>query len=139
MSATRQLTPDAARAQRRRGWIAWSTAVAVIAVIVLAIIFGHTDNDPTPHRSPFGNLMTSREYAAARPGQEMITVNDRQQETGTPENLAKPSVIALFPDHADGRTCSYWQITDRTRTVARLCFTSPAAILVEKEQRRLPG
>jgi hypothetical protein len=133
------LTDRYRRQQRRRAVIGWVFAVPVLALFVLGLIVSGSEEDHGVHQrpDPFGYSMTAAQYAALRPGLQMVDFVDHLQQTGLPENLAKERYVRLFPRHGDDVTCSYWEIADRLDRVARVCFSSPAARLVQKLQRRV--
>jgi hypothetical protein len=133
------LTDRYRRQQRRRAVIGWAFAVPIVALFVIGAIVGDSGEDQHVHErpDPFGYSMTAAQYAALRPGLEMADFVDRLQQTGLPENLTKEPYVRLFPRHGDDVTCSYWEIADRLDRVARVCFSSPAARLVQKLERQV--
>lgn len=124
------------RQQRRRGAIAWVTAVFFVGLFVAAVIAGgNEESKGHGHPNPFGYSMTTKQYAALRPGLEEQDFVDRLEQTGLPENLTKDRYTRLFPPHAEDVLCSYWEIADRPGVVARICFSSPEGRLVQKLER----
>lgn len=137
MDATPGKSPDPyRRQQRRRGIIAWVTAVVCVGLFVVAVIAGGNEESGGNERpNPFGYSMTTKQYVALRPGLEEQLFVNRLEQTGLPENLTKDRYIHLFPPHREDLLCSYWEIADRPDVVARICFSSPAGRLVQKLER----
>jgi len=124
------------RQQRRRGVIAWVTAAVFLGLFIAAVIAGGDEEDKGhEHPNPFGYSMTTKQYAALRPGLEEQLFVNRLEQTGLPENLTKDRYTRLFPPHAEDVLCSYWEIADREGVVARICFSTPAGRLVQKLER----
>jgi hypothetical protein len=137
MDATPGKTADPyRRQQRRRGIVAWVTAVVCVGLFAAAVIAGGNEESRVhEHPNPFGYSMTAKQYAALRPGlEEQIFVN-RLEQTGLPENLTKDRYVRLFPPHGEDVLCSYWEIAGRPGVVARVCFSSSEGRLVQKLQR----
>jgi hypothetical protein len=128
------------RQQRRRAAIGWTSAVIVIGLIVAAAIFGKDETKNESERpNPFGYSMTAKQYASLRPGLEEELFVNRLEQTGLPENLTKGRYVRLFPSHGDNVTCSYWEISGRAGVLARVCFSSPKGLLVQKLERNAAG
>jgi hypothetical protein len=86
--------------------------------------------------NPFGDAITTQQYASLRLGQDEQTIVDRLQMSGKPENLVADRVVTLFPRHDPSAVaCSYWQIARDSALIVRLCFSSPAGKLVQKLER----
>jgi hypothetical protein len=86
--------------------------------------------------NPFGDAITTEQYASLKLGQDEQAIVDRLQMPGKPENLVAVRFVELFPRHdPSGIACSYWQITGDPALIVRLCFSSPAGKLVQKLER----
>jgi hypothetical protein len=128
------------RTQRRRAWIGWVGGLLVVALFVAAgIAGGGGSRHHGGSEGVFGYHLTSHQYAHLKLGEEESTVVDRLGKVGLPENLTEPDYIGLFPPHEEDVSCSYWEISDAAATVVRLCFSSPAAVLVQKLERNVSG
>jgi hypothetical protein len=124
------------RRQRRRAIIAWSSAAIVVVLFAIAAIFGGEEEDGGgDHPDPFGYSMTADQYDGLRKGLAENDFVNRLQQTGLPENLTSSRYVRLFPPHSDDVICSFWEISDRPEYLARICFSDPAAELVQKLQR----
>jgi hypothetical protein len=120
------------RQQRRRAAIGWLVGGGVFALVVLAAILGgSSDEGESPHPGPFGYAMTAQQYAELSPGLEENAFVNRLEQTGLPEGLTKDQYVHLFPAHSEAVNCSFWEISDRVETVARICFAQNGK-LVEK-------
>jgi hypothetical protein len=128
------------RQQRRRAIIAWGTVGIVIALIVLGALFGGEEgNGHREHPNHFGYSMTAAQYAGLRRGLDEQEFVDRLEQTGLPENLTAARYVELFPPHSEAVVCSFWEISDRTEVVARICFSDSAGRLVQKLERGASG
>jgi len=86
--------------------------------------------------NPFGDSITTQQYASLKLGQDERTIVDRLQMSGKPENLVAARFVKLFPRHDPSAiACSYWQIASDSALLVRLCFSSPAGKLVQKLER----
>jgi hypothetical protein len=126
---------DFRRQQRRRAIIAWATGALAVALFTLGAIFGGEKKSSDGPPTPFGYSMTAAEYAALKPGLDEADLVNRLEQTGLPENLTKAQYVELFPPHAEELVCSYWEISDRPEQIARVCFSSSDATLVQKLER----
>jgi hypothetical protein len=103
---------------------------AVIAVVALGGCGSSSSHNP------FGDAITTQQYAALKLGEDEQTIVDRLQMSGKPENLVADRFVKLFPRHApSAMACSYWQIAGDSALLVRLCFSSPAGKLVQKLER----
>lgn len=124
------------RQQRRRALIGWGGALATIALVVLAAVFGGEERQRRERvLVPYGELMTSAEFEEIGEDEEEAEVLQRLGKSGRPEDLTEDYVLILFPPHAEDVTCSYWEFSDEPRIFARLCFERSDGRLVEKLAR----
>ncbi len=123
------------RRQRRRAAVGWLGGFIVIATLVLAV--GLSAVETRHHRAfkvPYGEVMTSRDYGEIATGEEDAVVLERLDESGRPERLTEPYVLALFPPAEEGIYCTYWEFSDKPQIFARLCFSTATGELVRKEK-----
>ncbi len=112
----------------------------MIALIVLGALFGGEEgNGHREHPNPFGYSMTAEQYAGLRPGLDEQDFVDRLEQTGLPENLTATRYVELFPPHSEAVVCSFWEISDRSEVVARICFSDAEGRLVGKLERGASG
>ena len=106
-------------------------------LITAAALTGCSSSSSTSAtNNPFGDAITTQQYASLRLGQDEQTIVDRLQMSGKPENLVAGRVVKLFSRHDPGAVaCSYWQIAGDSALIVRLCFSSPAGKLVQKLER----
>lgn len=124
------------RQQRRRAIVAWGTAALVVVVVALGAIFGDDERDEPNELISFGYAMTAAQYGGLEAGLEETEFIDRLKQTGKPENLTPDQLVALFPPHEEGLVCSYWEISDRSGLLARVCFDGDGE-LVQKIERSI--
>jgi hypothetical protein len=103
-----------------------------------------TDQQPRPFKVPYGEMMTSGQYAEIDEGDQAADVLEGLLDaTGRPEGLTKPYVLDLFPPAEAGLACSYWEFSDKPQVFARLCFSPSTGELEQKlknsVQRPLTG
>ena len=126
--------PTYRRRQRRRaliGWIGGFAAVAGIVVLILASGSGSVERKP--FKVPYGETMTSRQYAEIEEGEQAADVLEGLLDaSGRPEALTKKYVLVLFPPAEEGLYCTYWEFKDKPRIFARLCFSPSTGELVQK-------
>jgi hypothetical protein len=125
------------RRQRRRAIIAWSFAGIVIAGVALAAIFGGTDDGTSTSSTPslhlFSSEMTSEQYEAIHEGESESKVLLRLQSVGLQEDEVESTELpGLFPVRPAHSTCSYWTLSDAPGHLARLCFSDPEGVLLQK-------
>jgi hypothetical protein len=130
------------RQQRRRALIGWIGGVVILALVVVAgIAGGDDDNGDETSSIPVhvGGLfdITEDEFDQLHTGETEHAVLDELGKTGSPEDQTPIEIISLFPHHNDSVDCSYWLISDRDETAARLCFSRPGGILRQKLERDL--
>jgi hypothetical protein len=134
--ATEPIDPERyRRRQRRRALVGWSVGLLSVALIVVAV--GLSADETRHHRAfevPYGEVMTSRDYAEISTGEEDAVVLERLDESGRPERLTEPYVLALFPPREEGVYCTYWEFSDKPRIFARLCFSTSNGELVQKRK-----
>ncbi|HYC81730.1 MAG TPA: hypothetical protein VEB65_08085, partial [Solirubrobacterales bacterium] len=98
---------------------------------VAAGIAGDSDDgdETTSVPAHVGGLfdITEEEYDELHTGETEDAVLDELGKSGSPEGQTPIEIISLFPTHDDSVECSYWLISDRGETAARLCFSRPAA------------
>jgi hypothetical protein len=111
------------RRQRNRALIGWLGGVVVIALIVVASVAGAgSDKHEERVEVPYGETMTSAQYAAIEEGEDENDVLEALDASGRPESQTKEYVLVLFPPHEDGAECTYWEFSDELQIFARLCF-----------------
>jgi hypothetical protein len=115
--------------------IAWATGALAVALFTLGAILGGEKKGGDGPPAPFGYSMTAAEYAALKPGLDQSDFVNRLEQSGLPESLTKAQYVELFPPHAEDVDCSFWEISDRPELVARVCFSSSDATLVQKLER----
>lgn len=122
------------RRQRRRALIGWVGGLAAVAgVASLIVLSGSGSTKPKPFKVPYGEMMTSAQYAEIEEGEQAADVLEGLLDaSGRPERLTKEYVLVLFPPAADGLYCSYWEFKDKPRIFARLCFSPSTGELVQK-------
>ena len=129
------------RQQLRRALIGWIGGVLVLALVVVAGIAGGDDKGDETSSVPahVGGLfdMTSDQFDQLHTGEPEDAVLAELGKSGSPEGETPIEIITLFPTHDDSVSCSYWLISDRDETAARLCFSRPGAILRQKLERDL--
>jgi hypothetical protein len=121
------------RQQRLRAAIGWGGALVAIGAAVLLIAAG---GGSSQHRElvrvPYGETMSSSEYAAIGDGESEAQVLGRLDKSGRPESLTKDYVLVLFPHPQAELACSYWEFTDELQIFAQLCFDRDSGELVSK-------
>jgi hypothetical protein len=133
------------RQQRRRALIGWLVGGLLLALFVLAAILGGDEEKHQPGPQPlhsagfFDYHMTSGQYAGLHTGEKESAVLIRLGKVGLPESETDIVFVQLFPPHDESVECSYWAIIDAFATVARLCFSSPEGVLLQKLERDLAG
>jgi hypothetical protein len=129
------------RQQRRRALIGWLGGIVIVALVVVAGIAGGDDRDDETSSVPahVGGLfdMTADQFDELHTGETEDSVLDELGKSGSPEGQTPIEIISLFPTHDDSVSCSYWLISDRDETTARLCFSQPGGILRQKLERDL--
>lgn len=127
------------RQQRRRALIGWLGGVVIVALVVVAGIAGGDDEGDGTSSVPahVGGLfdMTAEQFDGLHTGETEDAVLDQLGKSGSPEGQTPIEIIALFPTHGDSVSCTYWLISDRDETAARLCFSRPGGILRQKLER----
>ena len=110
---------------------------AYAALITAATLTGCASSGSTPAaNNPFGDTITTQQYASLRLGQGEQAIVNRLQMSGKPENLVADRIVRLFPRHdPSAGACSYWQIAGDSALIVRLCFSSPAGKLVQRLER----
>ena len=129
------------RQQRRRALIGWVGGVVILALVVVAGIAGDDGEGDETSSAPahVGGLfdMTAEEFDDLHTGETEDDVLGDLGKPGSPEGQTPIEIISLFPNHDDSVACTYWLISDRDETTARLCFSSPGGILRQKLERDL--
>ena len=129
------------RQQLRRALIGWLGGVCVLALFVVAAIAGGDEEGDETSSVPahVGGLfdMTSEQFDRLHTGETEDAVLGELGKSGSPEGQTPIEIISLFPTHDDSVSCSYWLISDRDDTAARLCFSRPGGILRQKLERDL--
>jgi hypothetical protein len=129
------------RRQRRRALIGWVGGLAAIAAVVVLIASGGGSDGggtsgpvrPRPFKVPYGEMMTSAQYAEIAEGEQAADVLEGLLDaSGRPEGLTKPYVLVLFPPAEPGLACTYWEFSDKPQIFARLCFSPTTGELVQK-------
>lgn len=127
------------RRQLRRALIGWIGGFAAVAALVALIAVGSGGPDgggsvrPQPFKVPYGEMMTSAQYAEIDEGEQAADVLEGLLDaTGRPESLTKPYVLVLFPPADPGLACTYWEFSDKPEVFARLCFDPSTGELVQK-------
>lgn len=108
--------------------------------MVVAGIAGDDDSEETSSiPAHVGGLfdITEDEFNQLHTGETEGAVLDELGKSGSPEGQTPNEIISLFPHHDDSVACSYWLISDRDETAARLCFSRPGGILRQKLERDL--
>jgi hypothetical protein len=128
--------PDAyRRGQRRRALIGWIGGLAALVAVGVAIASssGSGPTGPKPFKVPYGEMMTSAQYAQIEEGEQAADVLEGLLDaTGRPETLTKPYVLVLFPPAEEGLACTYWEFSDKPEIFARLCFSPSTGELEQK-------
>lgn len=124
------------RQQRRRAMVGWGFGVLIVAGTIAAGVFGASGSGGSgPKPAEFTAYdMTQNQYEGLAHGLEEQVFVDRLQKVGLPESLAPSHYVKLFPPHAEDVDCSYWKISDVPEHIARICFSSPGAKLVQKSE-----
>jgi hypothetical protein len=131
------------RRQRRRALIGVVGGLAAVAAVVVLIAAGGSGSDsapvkPKPFKVPYGEMMTSHQYAEIEEGEQAADVLEGILDaTGRPESLTKPYVLVLFPQAEAGLACTYWEFSDKPEIFARLCFSPLTGELVQKLKNSL--
>lgn len=125
------------RRQRRRAVIGCVGGVVVVAALVFFVIQRGNHVERRHFKVPYGEVMTSADYAEISTGEEAATVLERLDETGRPEHLTEKYVLVLFPPREEGVFCTYWEFSDKPRIFARLCFSESNGELVQKLENRV--
>ena len=121
------------RQQRTRAIIGWLGAlVAIGLVVLLAAVGGGSHHDRKLVEVPYGETMTSSQYAAIDEGEDEGEVLGRLDKTGRPEEATKGYVLVLFPHPGEGTACTYWEFEDEPQIFAQLCFDRDSGELVSK-------
>lgn len=133
------------RQLRRRALVGWLGGGAVFALFVLAVVLGGSEEQDAPAAIPvhsaglFDYHMTSAQFEGLRTGETEGDVLATLGKVGLPESETKIVFIQLFPPHGESLVCSYWEISDSSYKIARLCFSRPEGILRQKLERDLAG
>jgi hypothetical protein len=132
--ATPTSDPDAYRKrQRRRALVGWiGGLLAVGALVVLMFAGGGSHHQRRSFKVPYGEIMTSKDYAEIHVGEEDADVLEGLGATGRPEGLTEQYVLVLFPPAAEDVYCTYWEFSDKPQIFARLCFSRSTGELVQK-------
>ena len=126
------------RRQRRRALIGWIGGfLAIVAFVVLAAVFGHDHHERRIINVPYGDVMTSGDFAEIHLGEEDVVVLERLAQTGRPEELTKKFVLVLFPPPPEDTYCVYWEFSDEPEIFARLCFSTDDGELVDKRRHNV--
>jgi hypothetical protein len=125
--------PERRRRQRRRALIGWIGGLAALgAVVLLAAVGGDSHHDRKLVQVPYGETMSSSEYAAIDEGESEAEVLGRLDKTGRPEAATKSYVLVLFPHPEEEMACTYWEFEDELQIFAQLCFDRDSGELVSK-------
>ncbi|MBS1880277.1 MAG: hypothetical protein JST31_12240 [Actinobacteria bacterium] len=132
------------RALRRRALIGWIGGGALFALLVAAAVLGgdrrkEVETIPAHAGGLLDYHMTAEEFDRLQPGESESEVLDQLGKIGLPEGETELPFIRLFPPHPEALICSYWEISDRAYTIARLCFSRGEGVLREKLERDLSG
>ena len=122
------------RRQRRRAVIGWIGGLLVLAALVFLVVHGGNQVHRKHFKVPYGEVMTSRDYAEIHEGEEAAVVLETLDESGRPERLTEEYVLVLFPPAEEGVYCTYWEFSDEPQIFARLCFATDDGELVEKRK-----
>src|ERR1700761_7074330 len=107
------------RRQRRRALIGWIGGLLGVAAFVVLVIVGSGESHPRRVFSvPYGETMTSDDYALIEEGEEDAVVLERLGASGRPERLTEPYVLELFPPREEGTACTYWEFSDEPQIFA---------------------
>jgi hypothetical protein len=120
------------RRQRRRALIGWVVGLVVLAALVFLVVHGGNQVHRKHFKVPYGEVMTSRDYAEIHEGEEAAVVLETLDESGRPERLTEEYVLVLFPPAEEGVFCTYWEFSDKPQIFARLCFSTSTGELVQK-------
>jgi hypothetical protein len=120
------------RRQRRRAAIGWGAAVLSAAALVLFVALRGNDVQRHHFKVPYGEQMTTGEFAEVKTGEEDAIVLERLDASGRPERFTQPYVLVLFPPREADVYCTYWEFSDKPEIFARLCFSRSNGELVEK-------
>ena len=135
MSITPEDTERYRRRQRRRALIGWGGGLLAIAAVVVVVVAGGGGDgtqEPRPFRVPYGEFMTSAQFAEIEVGEEAADVLTRLKAGGRPEPQTKPYVLVLFPPAEEDEACTYWEFSDELAIFARLCFDTSTGDLTQK-------
>jgi hypothetical protein len=120
------------RRQRRRAVIGWAGAVLAAAALVVFVAMRGNDVRRAHFKVPYGETMTAADFGEIQTGEDNAVVLERLDESGRPESLTEPYVLALFPPREEGVYCTYWEFSDDPRIFARLCFSNSNGELTQK-------
>jgi hypothetical protein len=126
------------RRQRRRAVIAWSTLGVIVAIVVLAIVFGGEDKGSGPGSMVriFTSEMSSSQYEQLHKGEAGLAVFKEVGSTGVPEGeFEEPEVLRMFPPPPRESSCSFWTLSDAPDHHVRLCFSTAEGVLLQKVVR----
>ena len=101
--------------------------------MALIVTSGSGSTRPKPFKVPYGETMTSKQYAEVEEGEQAADVLEGLLDaSGRPERLTKEYVLVLFPPADAGLYCTYWEFSDKPEIFARLCFSPSTGELVQK-------
>lgn len=127
------------RRQRRRAVVAWGTFGAIVALVLLGILFGGDEkSEPRPTIHLFTYEMSSDQYRQLHRGEGELTVLKKLGSTGLHEDEVEEDSIRLFPPPPSGSNCNFWKLSDAPDHVVRLCFSEGGGVLLQKAVRA-PG
>jgi hypothetical protein len=108
--------------------------LVVVLIALLVFVPGGESHHRHSFKVPYGEEMTSHDFAEIHLGEEDAVVLKRLAASGRPERLVKPYVLVLFPPREENTYCTYFEFSDDPRIFARLCFSESSGELVQKLQ-----